>query len=253
MTQSIDVIGDIAIIRFPEKTSWLYKKIFAIRYLWKNKEVHTVLEKGKIRGRLRKFSCSFLAGTDKRETIHKENLCSFFLNVEKTYFSPRLSNERKYIGEEISKIAKSNPRILVMFAGVAPFPIVLAKILKSSKKKAKIYSSEINQEATRYAQKNVSLNKMEDYITVLQGDSRKIHTTEKFDFILMTRPNLKESFLANALRYSKRGTIIYYYGFGTLEKVLDEVKNKKVKKIYSKKAGDIAPKLSRWLVKLKVR
>jgi tRNA (guanine37-N1)-methyltransferase len=252
MAKTIDIIGDIAIIKFPQNTFFLWKKIFAWKFLRKNKNITTILEKkGDIKGRLRKFETGFLAGKNKQETIHKENHCQFYLHIDKTYFSPRLSNERAVLSEELSKIIKKNSKILVMFAGVAPFPIVLAKILKNKKIKAKIYSSELNKKASEYAKKNIYLNKLEDYIEVLQGDSKKIKIKEKFDIILMPRPNLKDTFIKSALKFSKRGTLIYYHGFGTKEKVLKEVKNKKLKLIYIRKAGDIAPRKWRWLIKLK--
>ncbi len=254
MARNIDIIGDIAIVKFPKRTFWIFKKFFAWKLLNKNKSILTVLEKkGDIKGRLRKFDTGFLAGVNKRETIHKENNCRFYLHIDKTYFSPRLSNERHVVSEEIISLVKPNDRILVMFAGVAPFPVVLARFLKDRKIPTKIYSSELNKNATEYAKRNVLLNKLENYIEVLSGDSTKIKIKDKFDFILMPRPNLKETFILPTLKYAKKGTIIYYHGFGTEEKVLKEVKNKKLKIIYIRKAGDIAPRKWRWLVKLEVK
>lgn len=253
MARTIDIVGDIAIIKFPQKTFWIYKKLFSWNFLKKNKNIITVLEKkGDIKGRLRKFETKFLAGKNKQETVHKENNCSFYLHIDQTYFSPRLSNERNIVSQEISNEIKKDSKILVMFAGVAPFPIVLAKLLKGKKISAKIYSSELNKKASEYAVNNVRLNKLQDYITVIQGDSRKIKTKDKFDIILMPRPNLKDTFLDPAINLSKKGTLIYYHGFGTQEKVLNEVNDKRLKMIYIRKAGDIAPRKWRWLVKLKV-
>ncbi len=252
MAKTIDIIGDIAIIKFPKGTFFIWKKIFAWNFLRKNKSIVTVLEKkGDIKGRLRKFETGFLAGKKKKETIHRENYCQFYLHVDETYFSPRLSNERNVVSEEISKIAKQNSKILVMFAGVAPFSIVLAKFLKNKGIRAKIISSELNRKASEYARKNVVLNKLQEYVEVVQGDSRNIKTKEKFDIILMPRPNLNDSFLDSALRFSRKGTLIYYHGFGTKEKVLREINHKKLKLIYLRKAGDIAPRKWRWLAKLK--
>ncbi len=253
MAKTIDIIGDIAIVKFPQETFFLWKKIFSWRFLRKNKNIVTVLEKkGDIKGRLRKFETGFLTGIDKRETIHKENHCQFYLHVDETYFSPRLSNERAVVSEELYKIVKQNSKILVMFAGVAPFSIVLARFLKNNGIKAKIYSSELNKKASEYAKRNVALNKLQDYVEVLQGDSRNINVKDKFDVILMPRPNLKDSFLDSALKFSKKGTLIYYHGFGIREKVLKGVKNSKLKLVYIRKAGDIAPRKWRWLVKLRV-
>ncbi|MEM4181633.1 MAG: hypothetical protein QXX68_00565 [Candidatus Pacearchaeota archaeon] len=253
MPKSIDIVGDIAIIKFHGFHPFIYKKIYAWLFLKKHKEIKTVLEKTTdIKGRLRKFKTRFLAGINKKETIHKENYCQFYLNVDETYFSPRLAHERQVTAEEILKEIKPNAKILVMFAGVSPYAIVLAKFLKNKNIRAKILSSELNRKACEYGKRNVLLNKVQDYVEVVQGDSRKIKTKEKFDVILMPRPNLKETFLDAALKYGKKGTLIYYHGFGTEEKVLNEIKNKKLKLIYIRKAGDIAPKKWRWMVKMKI-
>ncbi len=251
MTKSIDTIGDIAIVKFHGYYPYIYKKFFAWNFLRKHKQMVTVLEKTTdIRGVLRKFETRFLSGINKRETIHNENQCKFFLNVDETYFSPRLSNERKITAEDASKHLKNNSKVLIMFGGVAPYAIVLAKMVK--KMNINIYSSELNKKASEYATKNILLNKVEDKVKILQGDSRKINIKEKFDIIFMPRPNLKESFINSALKFSKKGTIIFYHGFGTNEKVLEEVNNKRLKVMYIRKAGDIAPNKWRWLVKLQV-
>ena len=255
MKYGIDQIGDIVILNFHSYYPMVFKKIVAWRLL-KDGKINVVLEKkGIISGELRKTTLKHLAGEKRTDTMHNENGCKFYMDVAETYFSPRLSNERRMMCEEISNNLKNGKRVLVMFAGVAPFPIVLARMLKSKKKKAQIISSELNKLASEYAEKNVRLNKLEDYIKVIEGDSRKLKE-EKFDVILMPRPNLEETFLDAALKFSKKGTRIYYHGFGTEEKVFDEIKKdagKKIGKIKIRKAGDIAPRKWRWLAEFEVK
>ncbi len=261
-----DIIGDIAVLKFPLKgiNSWSFiKKLKAKQFLKQNPSVKTVLEKTeKFSGELRLQKTKFLAGINKKETTYKENNCLFKFNVDETYFSPRLSNERKLAAEEILNQIKKNktphPKIVVMFSGVAPYPITIAKTLKQNGIKAKIISSELNTEASKYAEENVELNKLEDYIQVIDGDSKKLPEKIKFkaDFILMPRPNLEETFLKTALKLSKKSTRIYYHGFGTKEKVLNEINNEiksKVKNIQIRKAGDIGPYIFRWLVSFVVK
>jgi tRNA (guanine37-N1)-methyltransferase len=254
MKYGIDQIGDIAILNFHSYYPLIFKKIVAWRLLQDGK-VNVVLEKkGIISGELRKTTLKPLAGEKRTDTMHNENGCKFYMDVAETYFSPRLSNERRMMCEEISKNLKNGQTILVMFAGVAPFPIVLARMLKVKGKKAKIISSELNKLASEYAEKNVRLNKLENYVKVIEGDSRKLREG-KFDVILMPRPNLEETFLDAALKFSKKGTKIYYHGFGTEEKVLEEIKKdagKKIGKIKIRKAGDIAPRKWRWLAEFSV-
>lgn len=255
MKYGIDQIGDIAILNFHSYYPLIFKKIVAWRLL-RDGKINVVLEKkGIISGELRKTTLKHLTGEKRTDTMHNENGCKFYMDVAETYFSPRLSNERRMMCEDISKNLKNGQNVLVMFAGVAPFPIVLARMLKVRGKKAKIVSSELNKLASEYAEKNVRLNKLESYVKIIEGDSRKLKEG-KFDVILMPRPNLEETFLDAALKFSKKGTKIYYHGFGTEEKVLEEIKKdagKNIGKIKIRKAGDIAPRKWRWLAEFSVR
>ncbi len=255
MKYGIDHIGDIAILNFHIRYPYLMRKFVAWKVL-KDKNTNVILEKkGIISGELRKTSLNHLAGEKRTDTIHNENGCKFYMDVAETYFSPRLSNERRVICNELVKKIKKKERVLVMFAGVAPFPIVLGRMLKLAKVSAEIVSSELNEKASKYAEKNVRLNKLEEYVKVVEGDSRKLKEG-KFEYIIMARPNLEETFLDAALRFSKKGTKIYYYGFGTEEKVLEEIRKdagKKIRNIKIRKAGDIAPGKWRWLVEFIVK
>lgn len=257
-----DLIGSIAILKFPEKTSLKKKKKYASEFLSGHRSIKTVLEKAeKVKGRLRISKTKFLAGENKRETVYIENGCRFRFNVDETYFSPRLAGERLRIADEIASKSGKKTKILVMFAGVAPFSIVIGRVLKKLGKKAEIVSNEINRKASKYAEENVRLNKLNYYIKVIQGDAKNLHrkVKEKFDFIVMPRPQLKETFLSSAFKFCKKNTEIYYYDFGKdAEEILKKVEiearkaRKKIKILDFRKAGEIAPYRYRWLVRFKV-
>ncbi len=254
-----DIVGDIAILKFPRKTLWITKKLKARKFLKQHKTVTAVLEKTEgFSGELRTLKTKYLAGIKTKETTYKENNCTFKFNVDESYFSPRLSNERKVIADEVNKLTKNNAKILVMFAGISPYPIVIAKKLKQVKKKATIISNELNQKANKESEKNIKLNKLQNYIKLINGDAKKlpIKIKEKQDIILMPRPNLKDTFLKTALKLSKKGTTIFYHGFGTKESVLKEIKENtknKIGKINIRKAGDIGPYAYRWQAQFKVK
>ena len=254
---SYDLIGKIAIVKFSKETKATAKKKFANKLLKENKSITTVVEKiGKFRGRLRKQETRFIAGDKTKEALHKENGCVFRLNVDEVYFSPRLSNERKEISENIKK----NDLVLVMFSGLSPFPIVIAKNSKAKK----VYSNEINREANKYGKLNIELNKLKDRVFILPGDVKKVIGKigrEKFDVIVMPRPRLKETFLKEAFSISKKGTRIFYYDFckedetkEIVEKIKLEAKKarKKIKILKTKVAGEIAPYSVRVRVDFKV-
>ncbi len=251
--RAYDLLGNIAVVKFPRGAMNKDKKKFAEKLMRGNKAIKTILEKsGKIKGRLRKLRTKFMAGEKTKEALYKENNCVFRFNVDKVYFSPRLSNERKEIA---SKIKKSDS-VLVMFAGVAPYSIVIAK-----KTGALVYSNEINKEANKYAELNIRLNKLKGKVVLLPGDIKKVaerlshyqptknlrspkshdinvEVNEKqnrsyinsftnyraqrdklsnipryFDVIVMPRPQLKDTFLKEAFKLSGKGTRIFYYDF----------------------------------------
>ncbi len=243
--RAFSVLGNIAIINFPDDYKASNKKKFAESILKQNKAIKTVLEKsGKFAGRLRKMKTKHLAGEKTKEVLYKENDCVFRFNIDETYFSPRLSNERKEIASKIKK----NQEVLVMFAGVAPYSIVIAK---NSKAKI-VYSNEINKKANKYAELNIELNKVKNKVKLLPGDIKRLASRikNKFDVIVMPRPQLRDMFLKEAFKLSKKGTVIYYYDFcksdevgSIIEKIQEEARKskKKIKILNKKKAGEIAP------------
>ncbi|MCK4553195.1 hypothetical protein KAT80_03250 [Candidatus Pacearchaeota archaeon] len=264
--RAFDVLGNIAIVNFPDDFKLKNKKKFAEKLLKEQSSIKTILEKqGKVKGRLRKISTKHLAGEKTKEVLYKENKCVFRFNIDTTYFSPRLSNERNEIASKIKK----GDEVLVMFAGVAPFSIVIAK--NSNAKK--VYSNEINREANKYAKLNIERNKLKDKVELIPGDIKKVaKSLPKFNVVVMPRPKLKESFLEQAFMLSKKNTRIYYYDFCKIgeappgvpqnlwgkklivEKIKKEAQKfkKKIKILKVKQAGEIAPYKIRLRVDFKV-
>ncbi len=241
--RAFDGFGNIAVVKFDKGAKIKDKRRFANKLMKDHKSITTVLEKtGKFKGRLRKQQTKHLAGEKTKEALYRENNCVFRFNIDKTYFSPRLSNERK----EISQKIKKGDGVLVMFAGVAPYSIVIAKNSRAKR----IYSNEINREANKYGRLNAELNKVKNKIIFLDGDIKKVKLKNKFGVIVMPRPQLKETFLKEAFRFSKKGTKIYYYDFckeNEIDMIVNKIKNeakkvhKKIKILKIKKAGEIAP------------
>jgi tRNA (guanine37-N1)-methyltransferase len=246
---SYDIIGNIAIMKFRKEKK--AGKLKLAKSLLKRKNIKTVVEKvEKVKGRLRTIKTRFLAGEKTKETVHKENNCLFKLDVDGCYFSPRLSEERKELASKIRK--KDN--VLVMFSGVGPYAIVIGKRAKE------VTAIELSRVCNKYAKNNVKLNKLTN-VELIQGDVKKKIPRKKFDVIVMPRPNLRDTFLKSAFAVSKKGTIIYYYGFSKKEKMgkmMEEIYKeskkvrKKIKILRVKKAGDIAPYAFRYRVEIKV-
>jgi tRNA (guanine37-N1)-methyltransferase len=248
-----DVLGNIAIVKFSRGTKAIEKKRFGEKFLKSNNSVTTILEKtGKISGRLRTSTTKFVAGIKTKEALYKENGCSFLLNVDTCYFSPRLSSERK----EIAEMVKPGEHVLVMFGGVGPFAITIGKLSSV----AKVVSVELGREPSKYAKMNVKRNKLVGRVEIVQGDVRK-KVNGKFDRVVMARPNLKDSFLDVGFKAVKPGGIIHYYGFYAEKDIaqlndliFDQARKagKKARILQIKKAGDIGVREFRWRADLRI-
>ncbi|RLG28106.1 hypothetical protein DRN98_10010, partial [Methanosarcinales archaeon] len=163
--KSYDIIGDIAIIEMPDELKGRDREV--AEYIMRtNKTIKVVAKKiGIHHGVYRTQDLKVILGENRKETIHKENNVLIKLNVETCYFSPRLSHERK----RISQLVKNGEEILVMFSGVAPYPLVISK--NSNPKN--VYGVELNPEAHIYAAENARNNKLMN-VNLIHGDVRKV-------------------------------------------------------------------------------
>ncbi len=158
VTTGHDIIGSIAIIEIPKELE-SREKIIAETLLEINTQIQTVLKKADIHsGVYRTQKMTYLAGVNTKETTYRENNVTLKLDVEKVYFSIRLSNERKRIMEQI----KPREEILVMFSGAAPYPVVLAKNTKAKH----ITGIEINPDGHKYGLENLRLNKIHNVLLI---------------------------------------------------------------------------------------
>lgn len=160
-----DAIGDIAILEIDDELR-SKEKFIAETLLKCQKNINTVLRKDSAHeGEFRTQKMVWLAGEKKKETIHIENNTRLKLDVEKVYFSPRMSNERIRICNQIKK----GERILVLFSGCAPYPCVLSKNTDAKE----ITAVEMNPIGHKYAVENIKLNKLKNIYTFC-GDARVV-------------------------------------------------------------------------------
>ncbi|HKT22052.1 MAG TPA: class I SAM-dependent methyltransferase family protein [Nitrososphaerales archaeon] len=203
-SSGVDVVGDIAIVRLEGFTQAEKRKI-GRSLLGEMKNVRVVLEQeGGIEGEFRLRKVKHLAGERRTLTVHRENGCSFRVDVARTYFSPRLSTERLRVAEAVGQ----KERVLNMFAGVGPFSILIAK-----RAHAGVTSCEINGYAAELHEENNRLNKVADLVTVVNADASDLPRLVKtrFDRILLPHPSAADKFLPAALKLAKKGARLVYY------------------------------------------
>lgn len=202
---SFDIIGDVVILEIPENLEE-YKHLIGEAALKFTTRKAIYRKKSEIKGIIRTRELEYIAGEDISETVHQEFGCKLLLDVKKVYFSPRLATERKRVADSV----KDGEVIVDMFAGVAPFPILIARSHDVT-----IYSIDINPDAYYYAKKNIVLNKVENKVIPILGDVRQVLADKeiKADRIIMNLPGTAYEFLDSAFESIKDGGIIHYYEF----------------------------------------
>lgn len=202
---AFDQIGSIIILRIPDSLL-SKKKLIGEILLEKVKTAKSVYyQSSPVEGSYRIRQIELLAGEDKTETEYKEHGCRFKVDVEKTFFSPRLSTER----ERISELIQDGEIIINMFGGVGMFSIVAAK-----KKKCHVYNIDINPDAARLCSENILLNKLKGTVESFEGDASRIideKLLETGDRVLMLLPERSDEFLNSAIKTAKKNSIIHYY------------------------------------------
>jgi len=254
---SFDMIGKIIVFSdFPKQLS-KKEKIIGSEILKNYTHVESVFKKSKkYSGKFRTPKLKLISGKNNKETIHKESNVRLKLNVEKIYFSPRLSEERKRIFRQV----KNKETVLVMFSGCAIYPLVITKNTDSKE----VYGIEINPTAHKYALENIKLNKLENKIKLFLGDVKKIlpKLNKKFDRIIMPLPKEAENFLNLALNKIKKNGIIHFYSFAEENKYDNIIKiinqeckknNKKYEILDIVKCGQFSPRVNRVCMDFKVK
>ena len=202
---SFDTIGDIVILEIPEDLKDK-KQLIGDAALKFTKRKAIYMKKSAIKGTTRVRDLEFLSGTDDSVTIHKEHGARLKLDVREVYFSPRLATERKRVMESV----KDGEKILDMFCGIGPYPIVIAK-----NKDVDITAVDINESAIKYLNENIKLNKLKGNIQAYCGDVREVSDgfKTKFDRIIMNLPGLAYTFLDVSVNLIEDGGTINYYEF----------------------------------------
>ena len=228
ISTAFDIIGNkekaVAIVEIPDSLK-KHKRLIAEAIMKKHKNIKTVLEKKSPRkGLFRIRSYRVVLGDRNTEAVHKESGCFFKLDPRKVYFSTREGTERIRVCELVNK----NERIMVFFAGIGAFPIIIAK------KGCEVYGIEVNPKAVAYFKENIKLNKVK--CVVNKGDVKRIvydkNYKNMFDRVFMPLPESSVEFLKEAVYCLKSGGICHLYCFlkeDEIDNFLEKLKNMVVK------------------------
>ncbi|MCX6650000.1 MAG: class I SAM-dependent methyltransferase family protein [Candidatus Bathyarchaeota archaeon] len=207
--RSFDVIGSkgraVAVVEVPSELE-PYGQAIGEALMRVQRNVQSVLSKGTERmGEFRVRDMKLLAGDPDTEVLHKESGCVFKVDPAKAYFSPRESTER----EKVSSKVAPGERVLVMFSGIGPFAICIAKRQPT----AQCVAVELNPDGHAYCLENIRLNKVNGRVKAVMGDVRVVCPAlgEIFDRVLMPLPKGAYEFLDVAIPMVKPGGVLHFY------------------------------------------
>ncbi|MBI4447798.1 class I SAM-dependent methyltransferase family protein [Candidatus Woesearchaeota archaeon] len=258
LPSALDLLGSrekaVAIIEIPKELN-KKAKLIAESILQMHKNVKTVLVKASEReGVFRTRKLKWLAGEKNCVVAHKEYGCLFKLDPKKVYFSQRESTERQRIAEQV----KPRETVIVMFSGVAPYAVIIAKKQPLIEK---VYAVELNPEGHKFAEENVRINHLGAKVFPLLGDVKEVCPKLGIvDRIIMPLPKGAYQFLNLALSLLNKGGVLHFYYWGSepnlfldAEKIVNEEAKKMNKKIIilnEKKVLPYGPK--KWKIVLDV-
>jgi len=217
LTRGYDMLGNIAIIDLSGKLKRKERKI-ADALMRSHKSVKTVLAKaGAVSGVYRIRKVRYVAGEKNYIAEYRENNCTFRFDVRKTFFSNRLSFERT----RIMGLVKDKESVMVMFAGVGPFAIEIAK----AHPKTTVRGIELNRNACTYMNGNIKLNKVTN-VKAQCGDVKKLAGRNRgfADRIIMPLPNSSIEFLDQVFTVAKRKAVVHLYRIGPTGAVVADTK-----------------------------
>ena len=236
--KSYDLIGDIAVLRVPKSLTG-YTELIAKTVMDTHREVKSVWRQvGSVSGDFRLRNLEFILGKKTTQACYREHGCVYKTDLQKTYFSPRLSFERL----RIAKLVKKAETIVNMFAGVGCYSIAIAK----NSEPKNVFSIDVNPLAFKYLVENIHLNKTEKNVVALQGDAKTVienNLQNVADRVLMPLPELAYQYLNCAvLALKNEGGWIHFYDFVYAKK--DENPVKKVEDKLSEKMSKLCKDFS---------
>lgn len=249
-----DMVGHIAVMEIDEDLRHR-ETLIAETLLSLFPAIKTVVRKaGRHEGELRLQDYEHLAGEPGFETTVVENGVRLLLDIRKSYYSVRSATER----QRIMRMVAPDERVLVMFSGIGPFVMAIAKHTEARE----VVGVELNAEAHAYAERNIALNKLEGKARVLRGDVRDIvPTLGAFDRIVMPLPHTAQDFLDVAVGAAAPGCMIHLYHFSTEVEanILAGIIPSRLAELGREgtvvdvhRCGNLAPDIHRWSLDIKV-
>ncbi len=203
--RNYDRVGDILITRLaPELRPW--EQEIGQAYLVVHRWVRVVAIKTEpCTGEYRTSKLRIIAGEPCLDTLHRENGIQLRLNPAEVYFSPRMASERLRLSRAITQ----GERVAVLCSGIAPLPLVIA----CHSKAAHVLGVEKNPRAHAFAQENVTLNNLQDKVSLICADVACMNhpKARHHDRVITMLPTDHFKLLPTALALLSSGGKLHHY------------------------------------------
>jgi tRNA (guanine37-N1)-methyltransferase len=210
------------------------------------KGVHTVLNKtSKLQGERRVAGFEILAGVPNTVTTHKEFGFRYRLDVAKVFFSSHLGYERMRVAAAVVP----GEDVMLPFSGVGPFAVPLAA------RGANVLALEKSREACIYLAENARLNRVERMIAIVNADAFQMAKLLRKDFhrAVIPAPYGADGILETVLPLVKSKGCLHLYTFKKLHQIEPLKKSYEdmgLEVMQSRRCGNVAPGVSRWVFDL---
>lgn len=201
--RSYDIVGEIIVAKIPEESRGREKEI-GLALLDASPKARLVLQVvGRTERTTRTRTLRRIAGKGPATTIHREHGASYFVDLSRAFFSPRLSHERR----RISRAVADGERILNCFSGVGSFSLMIARW-----KTADVHSLDINPDAIACMERGIGENELRGRVFPVLGDARRpCFPPRSFDRVLLPLPALADQVLAPVSRILRTGGTVHTY------------------------------------------
>jgi tRNA (guanine37-N1)-methyltransferase len=214
LPSSYDIIGDVAIIKLDDELLPFAPAVGESMVTVHPRLRCVALDRG-VKGEFRVRDLDIVAGNGPLETVHQEFGLRFKVDPSRTYFNPRLANER----HRIAGLVRKGEVVIDMFAGVGPFSIMIAKLASPEV----VFAIDINPDAEAMMNENIVINRVERMVPLL-GDARElIFDLPCADRLVMNLPHTAVGFFADALTRLNLGGTMHLYHIADRGSVASEV------------------------------
>lgn len=205
---SFDTIGKIAVIDIKDELLD-YKQVIAEGLIKTSPKISTVFRKKRaVSGKFRLRELEFLAGKNDSVALHREYGVSLLVDLQKVYFSPRLSSEHW----RITQMVKDGETILDMFTATGIFALLICKYHRAS-----VTALDHNPAGINALDQNIRRNKLKGEIIPICSDAMCFESNDLFDRVIMNHPSGAEKFLMKADSLLKSGGFMHFYTFVPIE------------------------------------